>query len=534
MSNNTITVASHSNYKKIAEIQNAIIGVDNATVEGEITRGKTQKRIETVLNNKVERMANVSDLDTKGLSFVHDSFDNPNNQWIKGSDIATSDPIIAGGSLSITSSHFKHSTVVNKECNGRNSITKTSVENAASPYPQVQNLVNDSGDLVVAWVKGDNKSFNVSTYKDGHQDLQPQIANVFSNETSLKIVTKVFSNKYFALLTDQDEKVLSVREYSNIDQSLYGVKNGIGNHVNTAVFTDYTYKNINKFINIVCLGDSQTAGNNLAEKEKYVNQLNSLFLDNEVSFSNKGISGNKAPDISARLQADLFDLAVDGARNIATLMVGTNDLNGGVHKSVQDTFNNIVTLCNEIKNEGWELVLMTVPVRNNGITGINTKIQKLNKKIYEGAHDLGVQVIDLWEIFVDPENEELAKTGYLQADNLHFTGLACEKVATKIANEVPCLASFLGGDINSLKKGLLIPYNEVHTLSAGTPKVITLPYVPTSITYPIVTIDNNGTAEEVSGIVRFNDARTQITLEALTAGDYRVSFGYTTNNTTAH
>lgn len=187
----------------------------------------------------------------------------------------------------------------------------------------------------------------------------------------------------------------------------------------TFTYDNYYSRKLESFTNIVCLWDSNTAWNNLSNYQRYSNQLNSEFRNEWVTLRNAWISWDTAVLISARLATDLFPYKVDWARNIATLLVWTNDLNS---LTPAQTWANIQTLIWEIQAEGWELMVMTY-IPENWDTVKNDKLKDYNAFIRENANSVWYTVIDLWTAFADPDdtNDDTTRTGLLQWDWLHMT-----------------------------------------------------------------------------------------------------------------
>jgi len=215
--------------------------------------------------------------------------------------------------------------------------------------------------------------------------------------------------------------------------------NGLGSYSDT-VYGNFKGAKLEDYTNIICLGDSNTIGyGGITPKQTYVNKLAAMFFESNVSFVNKGVSGNTVADVAARLSSDVYVNRVTDARNIVNLQIGTNNL-GNLHDSPTVVFNQIVNnLLVPLKANGFEVWINTLSVRtdehNTDVIALNNLLKSL---------DPTERIIDVNALMTKSDGRPSDDIGILlQADNLHHTALMntmwAELVAGNIFNptEIP-------------------------------------------------------------------------------------------------
>ena len=158
---------------------------------------------------------------------------------------------------------------------------------------------------------------------------------------------------------------------------------------------------------IVFIGDSMTA--------RY--KLNRHYNDLELAVYNRGISGDTATWLQARLQTSLLELAPSKI----VLMIGTNDINYG--KSAQEIANDYENILRLIRQDlpNAEIFCVSIIPQNTDYSqdalSNNTRICESNEKIKALANSYEFEYIDLYSLLVD---EGGLLNGKYSADGLHL------------------------------------------------------------------------------------------------------------------
>ena len=164
-------------------------------------------------------------------------------------------------------------------------------------------------------------------------------------------------------------------------------------------------------INMVCLWDSNTAPTGIVSiTNKYVYLL---WQETNITSFNKWISSEKTTDIYARLSSDLYPLKNNEKRNIATLLVWTNDVSAG--KTSTQTWADMQDLITAIISNWWELLLMTYPPRWE--TNYTTTIKEINTLI-RNNQSLWYTCVDVYQNFVDGSDNMI--NSLYTTDLVHF------------------------------------------------------------------------------------------------------------------
>lgn len=179
-----------------------------------------------------------------------------------------------------------------------------------------------------------------------------------------------------------------------------------------------------KDINIVCLWDSNTSWEAIwNDNLRYSNLLQAAIPNSTVI--NSGVRGENTAMVNSRLNTDLIPYYNSEKRNVATILIWTNDLTQ--LRTAADTWVDLQTLINNVKMAWFEVVVMTYPptVWNNvHITDYiakNDEIRIFNQYIKDNTN-LWYSVIDLYSEFVNETDENSVKTWLiLTEDPVHFT-----------------------------------------------------------------------------------------------------------------
>lgn len=286
-------------------------------------------------------------------------------------------------------------------------------------------------------------------------------AILFSGYTSsvqYTMTTKRFDNTVCALLTTGGRCVAhigcvdgivnsaSIGDATNMPTVSGQYRNALGFLGDTAntsqQFRGFTSKPMTSFLNVFCLGDSNTEGssgeNDLSQGLAFTQLLNYKYRDKNVFFHNYGVSGKQTSDfvtwVPAYIQGTLR--GASSCRNIAMVLLGTND--AGAVVNINTAISNYKTIITGLKQAGAEVWVLTYPPRSDFTGGTllaaNQFIMKLNQEIQNSG--LADRVIDLWTAFVDPASSPVdngALSTLLGTDKLHFNAAGHALIASKIS-----------------------------------------------------------------------------------------------------
>lgn len=180
---------------------------------------------------------------------------------------------------------------------------------------------------------------------------------------------------------------------------------------------------------IVFLGDSITAGG--AGPKGYISMiradLEKKYADKKIECIGAGISGNKVPNLQARVEKDV----VAKKPTIVVIYIGINDVWHGEKDPARGTMPDAFTaglkeVIGKIKAGGARVILCTPTVIGEKKAGKNSLDAKLDQysDLSRGlAKELDLQLIDLRKAFVDhlaANNPEDKEKGILTPDRVHL------------------------------------------------------------------------------------------------------------------
>jgi lysophospholipase L1-like esterase len=180
---------------------------------------------------------------------------------------------------------------------------------------------------------------------------------------------------------------------------------------------------------IVFLGDSITAGG--AGPKGYISMiradLEKKYADKKIECIGAGISGNKVPNLQARVEKDV----VAKKPTIVVIYIGINDVWHGENDPKRGTEPDAFTaglkeVIGKIKAGGARVILCTPTVIGEKKAGANKLDAKLDQysDLSRGlAKELDLQLIDLRKAFVDhlaANNPEDKEKGILTPDRVHL------------------------------------------------------------------------------------------------------------------
>lgn len=180
---------------------------------------------------------------------------------------------------------------------------------------------------------------------------------------------------------------------------------------------------------IVFLGDSITAGG--AGQNGYITfirtALEKKYPDKKIECIGAGISGNKVPNLQARVDKDV----VAKKPTIVVIYIGINDVWHGEKDPARGTTPEKFTeglkeVIGKISAGGARVVLCTPTVigeRKAGANSLDAKLDQYSELSRSLAKELNLQLCDLRKAFVDhiaANNPEDKEKGILTSDRVHL------------------------------------------------------------------------------------------------------------------
>ena len=192
---------------------------------------------------------------------------------------------------------------------------------------------------------------------------------------------------------------------------------------------------------IVFLGDSITAGG--VRPNGYVtvikNTLNEKHKDLGIEVIGAGISGNKVPNLQARLEKDVLAKKP----TLVVIYIGINDVWHGekdpARGTPKDKFEaGLKEIIGKIQKAGGKVVLCTPTVigeKKGGANKLDAKLDEYADVSRKVATETGSRLCDLRKAFVDhltANNAANAEKGVLTTDRVHLNDAGNKLVAATI------------------------------------------------------------------------------------------------------
>ncbi len=191
---------------------------------------------------------------------------------------------------------------------------------------------------------------------------------------------------------------------------------------------------------IVFLGDSLTAAG--VAPDGYITMLDEALEERRpdlgVHCIGAGISGNKVPDIQARLERDVLSFQP----TVVFIFIGVNDVwhsEMGKGTSKEDYTRGLHDVINRIHNAGATVILATPPVvgeKRNGENSLDTMLDEYAQLSREAAGRMGATICDLRQTmpaYLSVFNEANAEKGLLTTDRVHYNKAGNRFVANHAA-----------------------------------------------------------------------------------------------------
>ena len=410
---------------------------------------------------------NVTDTFNNVLSSgTHSGSTNYSNSWIKADTSSDADSSLitstiafnsSSGTLTITAAvgaGYQVSPWANKLAAGRNKLVNVTLPNgtgSTGTSPQMYLRFGNTTTIpCVIYFGGPNnyiimqnlsyQFFNGNNSGGTGQQMQ-QIPS-FNSTNVYTWCVKTFENLvYYHLIDNTNFPGRVINHGSGYDPLFLAATTSVtalgvsSSSPYTNVYSNFKAQNMDNLLNVICLGDSNTQGDSGTNAiprttgQDYIQNLNYAFRDKNVVFTNRGFSGFTSYDFASGGAQDVANLIpnyfVQKAKNVVTLLIGTND-SAGINNAynLTNTLNNIAYIIYTVKQLNCEIWICTSPGRNDNTTYMQNLIH-----INNGIRNLNPppdRIIDLWSLTVDPNyydstnNVERILPSLIQTDNLHF------------------------------------------------------------------------------------------------------------------
>ena len=190
---------------------------------------------------------------------------------------------------------------------------------------------------------------------------------------------------------------------------------------------------------VVFLGDSITQGGN--GPKGYVGLIREKFKDQGVEVLNAGVSGNKVPDLTRRLQKDVLDKKPA----LVVIYIGINDVwhgekNPANGTSKADFDSGLRAIIGKITAGGGKVVICTPTVIGEKAENtLDAKLDEYSDVSRKIAADLKLPLVDLRKAFADhlkANNKENKDKGVLTGDRVHLNEAGNKLVADSILKAI--------------------------------------------------------------------------------------------------
>jgi lysophospholipase L1-like esterase len=159
--------------------------------------------------------------------------------------------------------------------------------------------------------------------------------------------------------------------------------------------------------------------------DKGLEKVNKLKLV-DVTFYNKGVSGELTSDMLRRLEGDVLSVKP----NYTIILGGSNDIGWSVDPS--DILDNLVQMYEKSAAANIEVVACTIPSIIGPETYIKPRLE-LNELISDYCFENELVCVDLFAATADPKTKMLDKR--YSSDGLHLNTAGYTKMAEAIFNQ---------------------------------------------------------------------------------------------------
>lgn len=360
------------------------------------------------------------------------------NSWKKLEDTWISTASISNWSLLVTwNTSYPINGWYNRNDVAKNFIYKIQISDWRFT-PQIQFRYKDKENFLLAYVWNAPDKLYLAIHKNSSSLIALKNLEINFNPTDNDIlVVKSFNNHVSVHLVSQNLVGKGVIDYSigsNTEASVW-TKAWVSVSWGDVKYDNQDFKRIQWFRNIVCVWDSNTMWiqhiTNLYDR--YSDLININFIDEPTVCLNHWYNWATTTSIQSKM-TELWNRIVTGADNIVTFMIWTNDWSVG--KTVADTWEDYKATVAIMQQQGWRVICLTyIPFNSTSSTVRNDWLKELNVLIRENWDNLDYTWIDLWDKFVDSDDNS-TKSGLIVWDNLHLSEAWHRLIADTIIAEL--------------------------------------------------------------------------------------------------
>lgn len=175
---------------------------------------------------------------------------------------------------------------------------------------------------------------------------------------------------------------------------------------------------------------------NQNNSQSYVQYLQAISKARFYMPVNAGVSGENSAQALLRVQREI----IANAPSRALILLGTNDAIQATSNDITTFVANMTAIYQQCLNAGIAVDACTIPPFGTGNALVSTVvnvgfISNANRWIREYvARTRGMKLHDIYNWMTDPaQSNGKAKSGYLNADGIHFTSLGCDVVGRAMA-----------------------------------------------------------------------------------------------------
>lgn len=259
------------------------------------------------------------------MSIYRDNFSSDSGwQAAAGHVDATKD--ISGGTMTLTAvTDYTTSLWTKTGMSGLDAIVVAKLSGAADD-PQIHMRETDEDNFLMAYIDSSEGTFVIADRDTGTlTELDSSAITDFSTSTNYTIAAKVFGNAFHAFLLDVNGQVIiQLTEVSSTVSDQTGVLHGVGTAGDVA-YQSVDMRIVDEMTTIICLGDSNTDGNNIDYKDEFPQVINAQRIFDNCVAKEAGKAGDNIAECEARVATEVTPFYVSGYRNVCILQMGTND-----------------------------------------------------------------------------------------------------------------------------------------------------------------------------------------------------------------
>ena len=318
--------------------------------------------------------------------------------WQAAGGWVDSTKIISGGLLTLTAvTDYSTSLWTRTGFSGLDCIVVAKTSTSGG-NPQIHVRETDADNFLTAYIDSSGGNFVIAKRVSGTlTTLSTEAITDFSTANNYTIIVKVFGNALHAILLGPDDKTINhLIEVSSDVSDQTGVLAGVGCGA-VAVYQSVDLRTVKIMTTLVCLGDSNTNGNNIPQADEFPEVMNARRRFDNIVCVNSGKAGDNIAECEARIATEVTPYFVAGHRNACVMQMGTNDRADGF--TAAQSWVRYQSCIATVKAAGFEAYV------NNGFP--NTKAdaantqwnEDLNADIMADEATYGYTAIDVWTPF---------------------------------------------------------------------------------------------------------------------------------------